>query len=1449
MNSRATRLNPIQFIVGFLLGAILFGVIGGFAATQVQTLYPNADGTYSQWNGNGGSCSSYTCVDESSSDGDTTYIFDDSGVIQTETYNLSNLDATSLLSIDNITVIITIKCYPNGGNCTTDTDGFVIYTYSTIYLEQATTVTSETYIERSNTWATNPNTGLAWTVSEVNSLEVGVRDSDAASLQQFRVTQIRVEVTYQSIIVGSLNNPYNYTQNGLSETVTGMNFGAPGKVELCSDTSCTISPDQAIISWSDTSISITTVITGLSDGAIYLRVTENGGAYNQIPLTLDTQVPTISGTSTKDEGDNYGILTSMADPPVSPSGWATGCKLNGCMEFDGTNDYIEVKESGNLDFSNGSSISIDLWVYLDNVTANRSLVCKRSTGTDPHFCIVILTTDTDDIRFLYRNSADTASHAYDTSCNCFTTGAWQHLILTYTYGTGSSMIIYRNGSSITGSWTTGTGNDAPLQNDVPLSIGWSNETTDKWLDGKVDEMAIWNILLTGATTPTIAQRYNSGNGKELVGNESNLIAVWHFNEGKGILANDTKKTTLEGATVYKHDPVYIDLGATNGVNTNVLESCLHARWFDAITIKDATGPDDVTSDTMFYDMGNGRIKLQPPTTGWPTADNPLKINISTSLSDCGNNVLASSFAMTTGFTASVLLQESAVLISATASTTPLRSTMQSKATYAGGRYWVFADNGTNIEYWSSENRSDWIKGNSTLGTIGDGRDFDVAISENWAMLFFVCYNAICEKYRWDTNTPSMLLYSSSPDNTCGTATTPIRTSVAWANGNLHIVYLDGGNAYWCKSNTSFNINFSSDRTLLQDEVNSISAIQIEREGTDFDMISCWEYSNTGNEVTIRCKYYDDSVGTWSSVETPVSTSELQSWKLVVTQTYVNLIYKKDADNKIHMIKRTKGPSGSWGAESGAIVTSSASCCSLTAMATYKNGDGMVLFHVKPTTYDVNYIIYDGTSWGSESTLVNVSNAIQYNVTGPDIEPEYPFIVFYNADGILIDWLEHRELGGSHNPGGDGGIISIYGTNIFEPIFFRFAATANQETCIGGYLSRSRKPSIMCMNNIDYSIQGTYTLNDSSLNYDSHNNVNMIIENNNYLYSVYGGRYITTYGGDDTMPLQYRKSILPISDSNFKPYMQAPAIDTGYAPTYCTRGYKFLVVDSNNIIHVICQSLTQIFIGNNEGGNFSTPTSLVNVSCDSTVANHMTYVFDVTVGLDNSINFLWSYLDYGSTQGLNLYYGRCEYNSGLYTCEKADQSTTITIPMKPTATGCSDNAAEMIWSGYVDGIYSSGDLELSYGNYPYFVFHEEAISQTYTDDLIFVFYDNGNAESGNCRVNWQCTEREVSVEGFSRLSYKKGTAVLDVLYAKGGDIKRQRGIISGAFPNNVSVSFLSPDTIVDDANYSISLRNAADGGSGRDFLVNYIISRPTWSEAYFRFIELSNFPVLYRILGD
>lgn len=62
------------------------------------------------------------------------------------------------------------------------------------------------------------------------------------------------------------------------------------------------------------------------------------------------------------------------------------------------------------------------------------------------------------------------------------------------------------------------------------SSGWVATST---FPGYLDEVAVWGIALTGATTPTLATRYNTGSGAELAGTESNLKAVWHFNDAPG----------------------------------------------------------------------------------------------------------------------------------------------------------------------------------------------------------------------------------------------------------------------------------------------------------------------------------------------------------------------------------------------------------------------------------------------------------------------------------------------------------------------------------------------------------------------------------------------------------------------------------------------------------------------------------------------------------------------------------------------------------------------------------------------------------------------------------------------------------------------------------------------------------------------------------------------------
>src|SRR3972149_5377063 len=310
LNNKSAGFNPIQFILGFLIGAILFGVLSSFAL--VATSYPNGDGYYTTWAG------TYTDVDETPHDADTTYIATSFIDAQYETYAAQDISPMTIIDISSVKVIITVRCYVS--NCRnvaamvrlSGTDSF-----GTEYMP------TTSYSEISHIFTTKPGGG-SWTESDVNAMEIGVRTPADTEGDQVRVTQIRVEVTYTGVLIGNISNPYNFIKGGISETITGQNFGASqgaGKVELCNDASCTTSPDQTVGSWTAISISITTVITGLSDGTVYLRVTENGGAYVQIALTLDTQVPTISGTSTKDEGDNYGILTNMANPPVSPSGW------------------------------------------------------------------------------------------------------------------------------------------------------------------------------------------------------------------------------------------------------------------------------------------------------------------------------------------------------------------------------------------------------------------------------------------------------------------------------------------------------------------------------------------------------------------------------------------------------------------------------------------------------------------------------------------------------------------------------------------------------------------------------------------------------------------------------------------------------------------------------------------------------------------------------------------------------------------------------------------------------------------------------------------------------------------------------------------------------------------------------------------------------------------------
>lgn len=162
-------------------------------------LRPNGVGNSTQWTANGAG-TNWGCV--TSNDGDTTYI---SSATSGHT-DLYTIDATSLPSdaiISGITVSHRIRRETGGINLQ---HSVRVRTGGTTYNGGGGTLigASVSYQLSSFAWTNNPNTGVAWTVANINALEIGTNRGTGAVTA--RVTEVYVTVTYTQPPPASPNN-------------------------------------------------------------------------------------------------------------------------------------------------------------------------------------------------------------------------------------------------------------------------------------------------------------------------------------------------------------------------------------------------------------------------------------------------------------------------------------------------------------------------------------------------------------------------------------------------------------------------------------------------------------------------------------------------------------------------------------------------------------------------------------------------------------------------------------------------------------------------------------------------------------------------------------------------------------------------------------------------------------------------------------------------------------------------------------------------------------------------------------------------------------------------------------------------------------------------------------------------------------------------------------------
>jgi hypothetical protein len=210
-----------------------------------------------------------------------------------------------------------------------------------------------------------------------------------------------------------------------------------------------------------------------------------------------------------DEGENKTVYDwsgngrngtlSLNGSPATSTAWQaeTSCKKGRCLDFDGTDDYVNISDSP-FDFT--SDFSISTWVKADAVSASlQGFVCKAENGA---YCLEMSGNGANKIDFAVR---DATAYRYAVANNTMSNNTWYHVVGLVQ---GTSVKLYINGVLQS---TQGTLTSAVSTTNVNLIIGGNpSATVPTYLfNGKIDEVKVYNYALSPLQ---IREDYNAGFG-------------------------------------------------------------------------------------------------------------------------------------------------------------------------------------------------------------------------------------------------------------------------------------------------------------------------------------------------------------------------------------------------------------------------------------------------------------------------------------------------------------------------------------------------------------------------------------------------------------------------------------------------------------------------------------------------------------------------------------------------------------------------------------------------------------------------------------------------------------------------------------------------------------------------------------------------------------------------